>query len=178
MTKSASKTDEPQKFLASLRHLIGPEEILEAGCRLGALQRQRKVELPALVEATILSILPTPGVQTTAMANDVSLTGEVLAPSSFYDRFSPEFALLMREVMMRAIQGVREATPASRRRSDFGVLLKEFSDVQVADSTSLLLKTLARHWAPSTSKERPAGVKWHAIMSLKVGVPVAERLTE
>jgi IS4 transposase len=178
MTKSAPKTGEAQKFLASFRHLIGPEEILEAGCRLGALQRQRKVDLPSLVEATILSILPTPGVQTTAMANYVSLTGEVLAPSSFYDRFSPEFALLMRELMLRSIQGVREATPEARRRSDFGVLLEEFSDVQVADSTSLLLKKLARHWAPSTSKEKPAGVKWHAIVSLRDGVPVAERLTE
>jgi IS4 transposase len=178
MTKPTPKSDEPQKFLESFRHLIGPEEILEAGCRLGALQRQRKVDLPALVESTILAMLPTPGVQTTVMTNYVSLTGAILAPSSFYDRFSPEFALLMRELALRAMLAVREATPQSRRRSDFGVLLTEFSDVQIADSTSLLLKKLARHWAPSTSKVKPAGVKWHAVVSLKDGMPVADRLTE
>jgi IS4 transposase len=76
------------------------------------------------------------------------------------------------------MRAVHEATPENRRCRDFGVLLKEFSDVQVADSTSILLRKLARHWAPSTSKKKPAGVKWHTIISLNNGVPVAERLTE
>lgn len=69
----------------------------------------------------------------------------------------------MRSLALRSLEAVREATPEHSRRKDFGVLLKEFSDVQVVDSTSLLLKWLARDWAPSTSKVKPAGVKWHAI---------------
>jgi len=157
---------------------VGPEEIVEAGCRMGVIQRQRKVDLPSLVEATIASVIPMPGVQTTILVNYLGLVDESLVPSSFYDRFTWPFAELMHSLALRAIEGVREATPEDRRRSDFGVLLKEFSDVQVVDSTSVLLKKLARHWAPSTSKVRPAGVKWHAIFSLKDGVPVADRLTE
>ena len=174
----ATPSAEQVSVLKSLRELVGPDEIIEAGRRLGMIQRDRKLDLPALVESTILAVWPTPGMQTSIFTNYGALAREMLAPSSFYDRFSIPYAELMRELMLRAIEAVREATPESRRAKDFGVLLKEFTDVQVADSTSLLLQKLARHWAPSTSKEKPAGVKWHAIVSLKDGVPFADRLTE
>ncbi|MCI0669630.1 MAG: IS4 family transposase, partial [Myxococcaceae bacterium] len=163
--------------LAAFRELVAPEDIIEAACRLGAIQRQRKVDMPALVEATIAAVLPTPGVQTTAFANYIALTGQQLAPSAFYDRFSLGFAELMREVALRAVAGVARAAPEERRLEDFGVLLEKFSDIQVADSTCHLLRKLAQHWAPSTSKVRPAGIKWHAVVSLKDGLPVAEALT-
>lgn len=173
-----SKSAEQVKFLETFREMVGPEEIIEAGCRLGAIKRQRKVDLPALVQATIAAMLPTPGVRTTVLANYLSLTGEGLAPSSFYDRFTLEYASLMREVAQRAIEGVRKVAPDDRSLADYGVLLSKFTDIQVADSTSHLLKKLARHWAPSTSKVKPAGIKWHALVSLKDGLPVADRLTE
>ena len=176
--RAAVSTVEQTSVLKSLRALVGPEEIVEAGRRLGMIQRDRKLDLAALVESTILAVWPTPGMQTSIFTNYGALAREMLAPSSFYDRFSPPYAELMRELMLRAIDAVREATPENRRREDFGALLKEFTDVQVADSTSLLLQKMARHWAPSTSKEKPAGVKWHAIVSLKDGVPFADRLTE
>lgn len=166
------------KLLDALHALVGPDEILEAGCRLSVIQRQRKLDLPALVEATITAMSPMPGTQTTILVNYLALVDETIVPSSFYDRFTWPFAELMRTLALRAIEGVRRATPENRRRQDFGVLLKEFSDVQVVDSSSVLLKKLARNWAPSTSKVKPAGVKWHAIVSLKDGVPVADRLTE
>jgi IS4 transposase len=175
ITAAAAKQ---KSTMEAFRALVGPEEIIEAGCRLGVIQRQRKVDLPSLVEATILSVLPLPGMQTTVFANYLELTGAALAPSSFYDRFSMPFAELMRELSVRAMKAVHEATPEALRLNDFGVLSKEFSDVQIADSTCVLLRKLARHWAPSTSKKKPAGIKWHNIISLKDGVPVAERITE
>ncbi|MCA3013580.1 MAG: hypothetical protein INH41_14450 [Myxococcaceae bacterium] len=49
-------------------------------------------------------------------------------------------AEMMGELMMRAMSAVREATPPQRRREDFGVLVEEFTDVQVADSTSAQLE--------------------------------------
>jgi IS4 transposase len=168
----------PSNVVETLHELVGPDEILETGRRLGVIQRQRKVDLPALVEATIWAMSPQPGVQTSIFVNYLSRTDEPLALSSFYDRFTWPFAEMMQAMAWRSIEAVRAATPEERRRDDLGVLLKEFRDVQVVDSSSLLLKRLARHWAPSTSKEKPAGVKWHAVVSLKDGVPVAERLTE
>jgi hypothetical protein len=37
--------------------------------RLGALVRQRKVDMPSLVEATVLALMPTPGAQATVRAH-------------------------------------------------------------------------------------------------------------
>jgi hypothetical protein len=163
--------------LATFRALVAPEDIIEAACRLGALQRQRKIDLPALVQATIAAVLPTGGVQTTAFANYIALTGHTLAPSAFYDRFSEPFAELMRELASRAISEVRQTAGEDRRIDDLGVLLKEFSDVQVVDSMVVTLRKLAAHWAPSNSSITPAGVKWHTLISLEDGLPVADRIT-
>ncbi len=176
--KNVPPTTQQVSVLETLNALVGPDEILETGRRLGVIQRQRKVDLPALVEATILAMSPHPGVQTSIFVNYLSRTDEPLALSSFYDRFTWPFAEMMQALAWRSIEAVREATPDTRRREDLGVLLKEFRDVHVVDSSSHLLKRLARHWAPSTSKVKPAGVKWHAVVSLKDGVPVADRLTE
>jgi hypothetical protein len=177
VAREKKKAQETRKFLDTFRDLVGPDEIIEAGTRLGVIQRQRKVDLLALVQATIAAVLPLPGMQTTAFVNYISLTGESLAPSAFYDRFTLPFAELMREVAQRAITGVREAAPDDRGVTDYGALLSEFSDVQVADSTCQLLKKLARHWAPSTS-EGKAGIKWHALISLKDRLPVGDRITD
>ena len=49
--------------LQSLRALVEPDEILEAGRRLGMIQRDRKLDLAALVESTILAVWPTPGMR-------------------------------------------------------------------------------------------------------------------
>ena len=162
--------------LDSLRELMGPEEILEAAMRLGALERQRKVDMPSLVESTVLALLPVPGAQATVFANYAALTGRSLAPSSFYERFTPEFGQLMWEVADRALAKVREVAPWEKS-DELGALLREFSDVRVADSTCHLLKRLAQDWAPSTSKQRPAGIKLHAVVSLRDGLPLADELS-
>jgi hypothetical protein len=167
------KTVKKVEALAAFRKLVAPEDIIEAACRLGAIRRQRKVDMPALVEATIAAVLPTQGAQTTAFANYMSLTGQTLAPSAFYDRFSDEFAALMREVAMRAVKAVRGLTPDDRRFEDFGALLEVFSDVQVVDATSHLVRRLA---AEEGKKARP-GIKWHSVLSLKDGLPVDDNVT-
>ena len=173
----SSSVDNPGKLLKALQELISPEDILEAACRLGAVKRQRKVDITALVASTVLALIPVQGAQTTAFANYIALTGQSLAPSAFYDRFSVEFGQLMREVALRAVEGLRRVAPADRCLADFGVLLKEFSDVQVADSTCHVLQRLASDWSPSTSPERPAGIKWHTVISLRDALPVADALT-
>jgi hypothetical protein len=158
--------------LATFRKLMAPEDIIEAACRLGALRRQRKVDMPSLVQATIVAVLPTPGAQTTAFANYISLTGQQLAPSAFYDRFSEEFAALMREVALRAVKAVRELTPEDSNFRDLGVLLEAFEDVQVVDTTTHLMRKLV----PDGRKVR-AGIKWHSVISLKDDLPIDENVS-
>jgi hypothetical protein len=55
--------------------------------------------------------------------------------------------------------------------------LEHFRDIRLADSTCHLLKRLAKAWAPSTSKKRPAGFKFHEMISLRDGLPIAGDVT-
>lgn len=164
-------------FFEKLGELVTAEEIIEAGRRLGAIKRQRKTDIPALVEATVAAMSPIPGAETSAFVNYLSITGVPLVPSSFYDRYSTEFAALMRELAQRSVKMVRDVSPEDRGVNDYGVLLKQFDDVQVADSSCLMLKRLAKTWAPSTSKKRPAGIKINAVISLRDHLPNASDVT-
>lgn len=164
-------------FIEKLGELIGPDEIIEAGRRLGAIKRQRKVDLPALVQSTVAAMSPIPGAETSAFVNYLAITGVPLVPSSFYDRYTGEFAALMRELAARSVQMVREVSPEDRNVHEYGVLLEKFDDVQAADSSTFLLKRLAQGWAPSTSKKRPAGIKLNAVISLRDHLPTAADVT-
>ncbi len=73
-----------------MRALVSAEDILEAARRLGALQRQRKVDVVALVESTVATVTPMPGTQTMAFANYLALTGECCHPApSLSDSVKP-----------------------------------------------------------------------------------------
>ncbi|NVJ10328.1 hypothetical protein HUW63_34560, partial [Myxococcus sp. AM001] len=100
--------------------LVSAEDILDAARRLGALQRQRKVDLVALVEFTVAAVTPLPGTQTTAFANYIALTGQKLSPSAFFERFNHAFGQLMREVAGRAVQAVREAVGEDKPFNELG----------------------------------------------------------
>jgi IS4 transposase len=167
----------PEGFIRKLDELVSADDIIEAGRRMGAIKRQRKVDLPALVKATVAAMSPVPGAETSAMVNYLWITGVPLVPSSFYDRFSPEFAELMRELAVRAIGMVREVSPSEESLNEYGALLEQFDDVQAADASCAMLKRLARPWAPSTSKKRPAGIKINAVISLGDQLPTAADVT-
>lgn len=165
------------QFFAKYQHIIRPDDILEVGMKFGAIERQRKVDLPALVQATVLAFSPQPGAQTTAYQNYIALAGEDIVPSSFYDRFSEGYAKLMRELAGRALRAVRESVPDGRD-AEFGALLEHFDDVRITDSTAHFLTRFAKSWARSTSKLRPAAFKAHVQISLRDQVPSSLAITE
>ena len=120
-----------------------------------------------------------PGSETSALVNYLQLVGvgedeAKIALSSFYDRYSEEFAALMRELALRAVARIRVVAPDDAATADFGILLERFEDVRLVDSTCHILKRLARDWAPSTSKKRPAGIKVHTVISLRDRLPVGD----
>ncbi len=164
-------------MLKKLNEVIAPEDVIHAACRLGAIKRQRKVDMEALVQATVTAMTPIPGAETTAFANYISLTGLPLAPSAFYDRFSEPFAALMRELALRALRAVREVSPGDEVFGNYGTLLEHFTDIRITDSTCHMLKRLAKAWAPSTSRKRPAGIKFHTVMSLCDHLPLHGEIT-
>jgi len=176
-TRSAEETI-PTPFLSRFHELFSADEIWEAGRRLGVISRDRKIDLPALVEGTVLALSGLPGAQTSAFANYLQLAGHPLAPSAFYDRFTDPFAALTGELAARAIAAVRAAAPdGSAREADFARLLERFTDVRVTDSTCVALQKLAAVWAPSTSKERPAAFKLHSVVSAIDLLPVEQHLS-
>src|SRR5437763_1553002 len=69
--------------------------------------RHREVDLPALLEASVMALSGLPGTQTTIYANYVELAGQTLAPSAFCDRFTKPYAELLRELAGRAVAAVR-----------------------------------------------------------------------
>ena len=171
-TKSGAKTKD--SLLETWRELLSPDDIIEVGRRLGVIKRQRKVDLATLVTSTIASVAPVPGAETTAMTTYFQMAPERVAPSSFYGRFTPAYAQLMRELALRAIDKVEEVSARDPSVHDYGVLLEEFDDVRIVDSTCHLVNRLAQTWAPSTSKKRPAGIKIHSVVSLAGNRPVGD----
>jgi hypothetical protein len=80
----------------------------------------------------------------------------------------------MRELALRAVARIRAAAPDDAATADFGILLERFEDVRPVDSTCHILKRLARVWAPSTSKKRPAGIEVHTVISLRDHLPIGD----
>lgn len=167
----------PSGFLESYNELVNPETILEAAMRLGVIERQRKIDIPGLVEATIQALSPIPGTQTTIFTNYLALSNESVVPSSFYDRFNDPFAELMKELAERAVAAVRSTEQALGDAAEIERVMTHFTDLRIADSTCKMLQRLAAAWAPSTSKKRPAGMKLHAVVSFGTGLPIAGELT-
>jgi hypothetical protein len=130
--------------MKSFEALVGPDEIIEAGRRLGVIERPRKVDLPALVTATIISLSATPGTQTSIFVSYLGLTGQTLAPLSFYDRFTEPFANLLRGLAIRALTAVRESDGKGKLADDLGARLESFTDVRVADASTKILKKFAQ----------------------------------
>jgi hypothetical protein len=164
-------------FLAKYSELFDSEDLWAMARKVGAVERERKVDIAALAEASVLALSGLPGTQTSIYANYVQLTGQTLASSSFYERFTGEHAELMRQLAERAIAAVRAVAPTDARHAELAKLLEHVQDVRVADSSSMVLQKLAESWAPSTSKVRPAGFKLHSIISLKDNLPVEHHIS-
>jgi len=98
----------PVPFLEAWHELFDEEALWAAARSFGAVRRARAVDIAAFVEANVLAVSGLPGTQTTAQANYISLLGKKVAPSSFYDRYTDEFALLMADVAKRAVLAVRK----------------------------------------------------------------------
>jgi hypothetical protein len=177
LTKKPTDTGPTAPFLAKYNELFDADDLWAMARKVGAVERERKVDIAALVEASVLALSGLPGTQTSIYANYVHFTGQTLASSSFYERFTAEHAELMRQMAERAIEAVRAVAPTDARQAELAMLLEQFQDVRVADSSSMVLQKLAESWAPSTSKVRPAGFKLHSIISLKDNLPVEHHVS-
>ena len=90
MAKTTSGTEQAVQapFLTAYHELFDSDDLWAAARQVGVVTRERKIDVPALVEAAVLAMSGLPGTQTTIFANYIQLMGEAIAPSSFYDRFT------------------------------------------------------------------------------------------
>lgn len=158
-------------FLAAFHELFDGETILEAGRRLGVVERSRKLRLPELVQATVLTLTGPPGEQTSIFSSYLTLAGVPVKTSAFYGWFDADFAALLAELAERARAAVR-AVEATLPGPQAGSVLDRLGPLRLTDSTAITLSKLARGWAPATSPKR-GGIKLHGIVTLDSPVPVA-----
>lgn len=145
---------------SSLRKLL-PRAFVEAQARAcGAFKRIRKVD-PFTFVWTIVLGFSTSDTRTLAgfrRAHQL-VTGKSLEESSFYDRFSPAFALLLRRLLEHVIDiswGLNRV--ASGR-------LKRFRDILITDSTVIRLHDmLAKSFPACRTNHTRAAAKVHLVM--------------
>lgn len=88
-------------------------------------------------------------------------TGESIAPSSFYDRFTPELVSFLRACVHR---GLAQTSEPGRPLAD---RLRGFDDVIITDGSLLRLNDeLAGTWAGVRTNHSPATIKLSVVISL------------
>lgn len=155
-------------------HRLIPSRWLRSqALELGAMQRRRKIDIVSLVWSLILCF---------GVGKDRTLaglrrgfckgTGKTLAPSAFYDRFTPALAKLMKTVLLRALP---LATPA---RGVMQGALKSFQDVLITDSTVVRLHDLLKaKWPATRTNHTLAALKAHVILSVTGKGPKSIKVT-
>lgn len=141
--------------------LISPQRIRRKARELKVVKRRRKVDVVALVYTLIF------GFASGRQRNFASLrrayemaTGVTMAPSAFYDRFTPELAELMRSLTLHAFAQLAQGT------SKLHKTLAAFSNVFIADGSLIRLHdALAADFPSVWTNHTKAGVKLHVIMN-------------
>lgn len=110
--------------------LDNPERIRERARELGVVRRQGKVDAYALVAVVVLGVAARGATAIAQLGHALAEgTGVRVARSSFWDRFTPAFSVLLRSLLDDHVQGARarvERPPGP---------LRGFTDVLSVDAT-------------------------------------------
>lgn len=160
-------------ILPTLTTLFPPEEVREQARRLGAVQRQGKVDLYQLLMVVILGLMvrgPTAIAQLGHIFNEV--TGDRLARSSFWDRFNPGFAQLVRWALDQVVGDARSATVRPPG------ILACFKDVLAADASVMKVPDELRSvWKGTRRNSAKAALELHAWVRVLTGELVKYKVT-
>ena len=141
--------------------------------RLGVIQRQRKVDLHALVLSLAL------GFQVGARRSLESLrhayqkaSGQTLVRSSFYARLNGALATLLQRLCVLVMRELAETARLPR------AWLSGFEEVLAIDATVIRLhRLLARPYAATRTNHTKAAAKLHLVMRVLDGAPTKVRLS-
>ncbi|MEW6082274.1 MAG: IS4 family transposase [Bacillota bacterium] len=155
----------PSVIEEMLTEMFSPEWLRETASRVGLVKRNRKVDPVALFWVLILGFGV--GVQRTLASlrrSYETASAKSIVPSAFYDRFSPQLVVFLRECLTHGM-----AQLAKNSSLTLCARLREFKDLVVADGTLISLhKNLARQFPGSRSE---AQLKIHSVISVTANGP-------
>jgi len=146
-----------------LTSVLPREELERAARESGMMQRRRKVDPTAMLWSVVLGFGAGKARSLAALRRVYQrASGTELAPSAFYDRFTPQFVRYLRRVVSMLAGRLETDSP------HHAGLLSQFADVVVTDSTVVKLHNLLAGRYPGTrTNSSPAAAKLHLVMSVK-----------
>ena len=145
-----------------LNNVLSVRWLRRTARELGMVVRQRKIDAASFVYSLIFGVSSGSGRSLASLRRFFMLsTGMVVAPSSFYKRFTMETVAVLRTALDHVLEQVRSA------RSDAEEVLGEFKDLLATDGTVLRLHDhLAKRWRASRTNHTQAAARLHLVMSV------------
>jgi putative transposase len=157
----------------ALTRLISPQRIRRCATSLGAVKRRRKVDIVSLVYTLVLGF--DRGAERTLASLRrayASTAGVTLAPSAFYDRFTPALAELMRALTVHALRQLSQCGTSKLERA-----LSAFAKVFIADGSLIRLSdALASDYPSVWTNHTKASIKLHVVMNGVTRTPEVVRV--
>ena len=150
-----------------LTSLISPQLIRRRARGLGVVKRRRRIDPVALVYTLVLGFGRGRTRSLAALRRAYALaTGVTLAPSAFYDRFTPQLAELMRQLVEVAFAKL------ARGDSRLGLALSAFAKVFIVDGSLIRLKDALEADYPSVwTNHTKASAKLHLVIDAATRTP-------
>lgn len=139
----------------------------------GVVQRRRRVDPVALFWVVVLGVGDAGGRTMAGLHRSYErVTGCRLARSSFYQRFTPEFARLLKGILTQALERVGSSAGQGVK------LFAEIGEVLCVDSTVVRLHdALARRYPACRTNHTQAAAKLHVVHNVQGKGPQSVKLT-
>ena len=146
-----------------LNNVLSVRWLRRTARELGMVVRQRKVDAASFVYALIFGVSVGSGRSLASLRRFFMLsTDTVLAPSSFYKRFTKETVVVLRAALDHVLERVWSA-----RAADAPEVLGAFKDLLATDGSILRLHDfLAKRWRASRTNHTQAAARLHLVMSV------------
>lgn len=156
----------PKKIRNPIRDAIGSvlahRRVNGLARELGVVKRQRKVRVLAFVGAVALGFATGAQRSLAGMRRAYeNATGQVLAPSGFYARFTSEMGLLFKQLVEDAMVQLQQQVPRLKHA------LARFEQVLAADGSLIQLhRSLAEHYPSVFPNKVGAAAKLHVVINV------------
>lgn len=156
----------PRKTHSPIREavgsVLGAPLVTRLAREVGVLKRQRKVRVTAFVAAVVLGFATGAQRSLAGMRRAYEhATGQLLAPSGFYARFTPELVRLFKQLVERSMAQLQERSPRLKHA------LNRFEQILVADGSLIQLhRSLVRHYPSVFPNKVGAAAKLHVVLNV------------